>query len=131
MLLPELTSCEKAQVCKRLRDDHGLSPQQIADKTGLSRSHVSYLLSLASSPEAIFTMVKNGQVSGQLAVRVVRQFGDKAHEILLGLQSEWGGVAGLERTEALETLLLELAQKHGLQDSTTESPAEDEEQDLC
>ncbi|HHQ2714373.1 TPA: helix-turn-helix domain-containing protein [Pseudomonas aeruginosa] len=131
MLVPELTSCEKAQVCKRLRDDHGLSRQQIADKTGLSRSHVSYLLSLASTPEAIFTMVKNGQVSGQLAVRVVRQFGDKAHEILLGLQSEWGGAAGLERTEALETRLLELAQKYGLQNSTTESPVEDEEQDPC
>lgn len=96
MLLPELTTCEKAQVCRLLRDDHGLSVQQISEKVGFSRSHVSHLLSLASTPEAIFAMVKSGQVSSQQAVRAVREFGDKAHEVLLEVLRQFeDGVAGL------------------------------------
>lgn len=126
----KLTTCERALFCKRLRDS-GVSPQAIAEKARLSRSHVSYLLSLASAPEPIFNMVKDGQVSGQLAVKIVRQFGDKAHEVLLGLLSGQDDVARLNRTEALENQLLELAQKYSLQESTTESPVEDKEQGSC
>lgn len=127
MIVQKLTTCEKAEGFKRLRDDHGWSAQQIAKELGVSQSHVSHLLSLASTPEAIFAMVKSGEVSSQLAVRVVRQFGDKAHEVLLELRRQLEeGVAGLERIEALETLLLELAQKYGIPDATTESPEDGE-----
>jgi hypothetical protein len=78
-----LTDLEKANGCKRLAA-FGWTPDQIAKKIGMTRQRVDQLLILANAPTAVQQMVKAGEVSGSVAVDVVRQHGDDAGQVLGG-----------------------------------------------
>lgn len=78
-----LTDLEKGNGCKRLAA-FGWTPDQIAKKIGMTRQRVDQLLILANAPAAVQQMVKAGEVSGSVAVDVVRQHGDDAGKVLGG-----------------------------------------------
>ncbi len=79
----KLTDLEKAEGCKRLAA-FNWQPEQIAKAIGMTRQRVDQLLILANAPAAVQQMVKAGEVSGSVAVDVVRQHGDDAGKVLGG-----------------------------------------------
>jgi transcriptional regulator with XRE-family HTH domain len=64
------TPLEQSRVYKRLLD-MGWQQCDIAEKSGVSISHVSQVLSLLNMPEAVKQMVTSGQVSATLAQQTV------------------------------------------------------------
>jgi ParB family chromosome partitioning protein len=81
-----LTAFEKAIGCKRLAN-FGMPPQEIADRTGITREYVGILLDAITAPMSIVTMIQNGEVSLTYAVEVLRKHGEASVEILRnGLQ---------------------------------------------
>lgn len=73
----KLTDLEKAHGCKRLAA-FNWTPEQIAKKIGLTRQRVDQLLELANAPARVQQGVKSGEVSGTVAVELVRKHGDQA-----------------------------------------------------
>jgi ParB/RepB/Spo0J family partition protein len=76
-----LTPIELASVYKRLAA-FGKTPDEIAAMVSKTRQHVDQLLILANAPTAVQNMVKDGSVSGATAVKVVREHGDDAGQVL-------------------------------------------------
>lgn len=76
-----LTMMEQSAVIKRLLA-FNWSESEIAKKTGYSATHITNLLRLSAAPAEVAEMVKNGEVSAQTAVNVMRQEGDKAPKVL-------------------------------------------------
>lgn len=92
----KLTQLETAAVYKRLRDEHGMRPEEIADKVNKTRQHVDQLLHLADAPEAVQRMVADGAVSATEAMKLARKHGAAAADIL----TEQVGQAGGKRVTA-------------------------------
>lgn len=82
----KLNDLEKANGCKRLAA-FGWAPEQIAKAIGLTRQRVDQLLILASANTDVQQMVKAGNVSGTVAVELVREHGEGAGKVLM---EEWG-----------------------------------------
>lgn len=76
-----LNDLEKANGCKRLAA-FGWAPDQIGKAIGLTRQRVDQLLYLANAPARVQHGVKNGELSGSVAVELVRKHGDQAGEVL-------------------------------------------------
>lgn len=77
----KLTQLETARVYARLRG-FGLTPDEIARKAGKTRQHVDQLLILADSPHKLQQAVQNGDVSATEAVKLAREHGDQAGEVI-------------------------------------------------
>lgn len=78
----KLTPLETARVYKALRDEHKLGPEDIARKVHKSRQHVDQLLHLADASPEIQQMVADGTVAATEAIKLARNHGDKAKEML-------------------------------------------------
>ena len=75
-----LEALELAEPLRRMRAA-GWDQNQIASRTGFSQGKVSYLLLLADSPENIRQAVRRDELSPTLAVKLVREHGEKAGEV--------------------------------------------------
>lgn len=76
-----LTPMERSRVYKRL-SDAGLSNTEIANKVGRSRAHVDQMLLLAGATEEVHERINSGQVSPTEAVKIVREHGANAGEVI-------------------------------------------------
>lgn len=77
-----LTPLEKASVCKKLTDHHGMEAAEIGRRLNFSTQYVSELLKLVSAPKKIRTMVESGQISAANAVAAVEKHGNKAADFI-------------------------------------------------
>ena len=77
----QLQPFEIGIVCKR-KQSYGSSVEDIARDLGFSPTYVETLLFLMGAPKLIRDMVQNDQVGALEAVRVMREKGDKAVEVL-------------------------------------------------
>lgn len=77
----KLSDLELAEGCKRLTL-FGWTPDQISKAIGKTRQRVDQLMILASAPAALHQAIKAGEVSGAVAVDLVRQHGDEAGSVL-------------------------------------------------
>lgn len=77
----KLTDLEKSDGCKRFLA-FGLTVDQIAKKVGLTRQRVDQLLTLASGNNDMHQGVRSGQVSGSVAIELIRQHGENAGAVL-------------------------------------------------
>ena len=68
-------------VCKRLQN-YGWTTEDIASKFHIGTDYVDDLLLLVGAPKAIRDMVINEEISANLAIKKLRQHGEKAREIL-------------------------------------------------
>ena len=59
----DLTPLEEAQAYRRLLGEFGYTQDELARTIGKSRSHIANLLRLLSLPQAVKTMLKNGDIS--------------------------------------------------------------------
>lgn len=76
------TPYEVAQTCKQLEEGLGLSPAEIANQLGITEQHVRNLLFLMSAPSAVRELVATGKLSATLAIKVLREHGPEAVQIL-------------------------------------------------
>lgn len=86
----KLTPLETARVYKRLRG-YGLGPEEIAKKVGKSRQHVDQLLILADAPHKVQKLVADGAVSATEAMKLTREHGEGAANILEDKARATGG----------------------------------------
>lgn len=77
----ELKPLEVARGYKRLAA-FGLTPDEIAAKVGKTRQHVDQLLILANANTDVQHLVAAGGVSAAVAVKVARQHGENAGQVL-------------------------------------------------
>lgn len=73
-----LNPIEKAEAFGRLRDQHALTATQIADRTGLSQSTISYFLSLLELDTRTRERVRRGELAVGDAIKRVRKQRAKA-----------------------------------------------------
>jgi ParB family chromosome partitioning protein len=74
----------------------GKTPDEIADMVGKTRQHVDQLLILANANSDVQQMVKDGTVSGATAVKLVREHGEDAGQVL---QEELGKAKAAGKTK--------------------------------
>lgn len=77
----KLRDLELARGCQRMAA-RGRTPEQIAKKVRLTRQRVDQLLILASASPEVHQRMRAGQVSGAVAVELVRKHGDQAGKVL-------------------------------------------------
>ena len=77
-----LTPLEKALVCKKLTDHHGMSAAEIGRRLNFTSQYVGELLKLVSAPRKIRLMVESGEISASNAVAAVEKHGSKAAEFI-------------------------------------------------
>ncbi len=70
-----LTPLELSVVVKRLLG-YGWNTKEISKKTQFSPSYIDSLLQLSSAPEALKSLVKDGQISGTTAISEIKRVGD-------------------------------------------------------
>lgn len=73
-----LDPIQRGRVYLSLRDDHGMSRQEIAVDMGKSLAHVDQLILLAGGSTEVIQAVESGQISSTEAVKLTREFGDDA-----------------------------------------------------
>jgi ParB-like chromosome segregation protein Spo0J len=69
----------------------GLTVDDIARRVVKTRQHVDQMLILATAPNAVHQMVKDGTVSATTAVEVTRKHGEKAAGVLKEAHAKQGG----------------------------------------
>lgn len=77
----KLKGPELGRLYVSLRDEHGMSRQEIASEVGKSLAHVDQMIKLVSNPE-VAAAVERNEISATEAVHLVRDHGDKAGEEL-------------------------------------------------
>lgn len=78
----KLKPVELGRVYLSLRDEHGMSRQQIAQEVGKSLAHVDQMILLASAKPEVIAAVELGTISATEAVKLTRDHGDQAPEEL-------------------------------------------------
>jgi len=63
LLREDVNPMDQAQAIHRLMDEFGLTPEQIADRTGKSRSGVTNFLRLLHLPERVQNLLRSGKLS--------------------------------------------------------------------
>ena len=63
LLREDVNPMDQAQAFHRLMDEFGLTPEQIADRTGKSRSGVTNFLRLLHLPERVQNLLRSGKLS--------------------------------------------------------------------
>ena len=74
----KLKPVELGRVYLSLRDDHGMTRQQIAQEVGKSLAHVDQMLLLVSAKPEVIAAVESGTISATEAVKLARDHGDQA-----------------------------------------------------
>lgn len=74
----KLLPLELGRVYLSLRDEHGLSRQEIAQEVGKSLAHVDQMVLLASAGAEVIAAVEAGAISATEAVKLARDHGDDA-----------------------------------------------------
>lgn len=74
----KLKPVELGRVYLSLRDEHGMSRQQIAQEVGRSLAHVDQMILLASAKPEVIAAVESGTISATEAVKLARDHGDQA-----------------------------------------------------
>jgi ParB/RepB/Spo0J family partition protein len=95
----KLTPLETARVYKRLRDEFGMGPEDIARKVQKTRQHVDQLLHLADASPEVQQMVADGTVAATEAIKVARKHGDDAAKVLGKAAAAGGKVTGKQLRE--------------------------------
>lgn len=94
-----LSALELAEVIKRLQG-HGWPMEDIAKRTGKTTHHLNNLLTLSAAPDTILNLVKSGQVSPSLAMKMIQEKGEgEAAKVLTGAV-ETAKVAGKKKATA-------------------------------
>lgn len=81
-LAKELDPLELALAFKALRDEDGLSLQDLVEKTGRSIVGVRELLKLADADPAIHQLIIDGKFKSHYALSIIKQHGDEALGVL-------------------------------------------------
>ena len=74
----KLKPVELGRVYLSLREEHGMSRQEIAAEVGRSLAHVDQMILLASAKPEVIAAVESGQISATEAVKLARDHGDDA-----------------------------------------------------
>lgn len=74
----KLKPVELGRVYLSLRDEHGMSRQEIAREVGRSLAHVDQMILLASAKAEVIAAVEGGVISATEAVKLARDHGDDA-----------------------------------------------------
>lgn len=74
----KLKPVELGRVYLDLRDQEGMTRQQIAQEVGKSLAHVDQMILLASAKEEVVAAVESGAISATEAVKLARDHGDDA-----------------------------------------------------
>lgn len=74
----KLKPVELGRAYLSLRDEHGLSRQEIAQEVGKSLAHVDQMILLASAGAEVIAAVEAGAISATEAVKLARDHGDDA-----------------------------------------------------
>ena len=77
-----LTALEKAEVFKRLINNHGWAEDAVAKKAGITTKQVQNLLTLAGASDEVKELVSTNVVAPTVAIRVIKSYGDEAGAIL-------------------------------------------------
>lgn len=94
----KLSDLEVAEGCKRLAA-FGWTPEQIAKGINKTRQRVEQLLVLANANTDVQQLVKEGAVSGTVAVEILRKHGEDAGQVL-GKELEKAKAAGKAKVTA-------------------------------
>ena len=68
-----LEMIERAEVFRRLRDEHHLAVKEIAKEGGVTQQHVYDCFALIEAPETVKDAVSEGKISATLAATVVKE----------------------------------------------------------
>lgn len=74
----KLLPVELGRVYLSLRDEHGMSRQEIASEVGRSLAHIDQMILLASASPEVVAAVEAGEISATEAVKLARDHGDDA-----------------------------------------------------
>lgn len=77
-----LDPVQRGRVYVSLRDEHGMTRQDIAAEMGKSLAHVDQMILLASAKPEVLAAVDSGSISATEAVKLTREHGDDAVEEL-------------------------------------------------
>jgi len=77
-----LTALEKAEVFKRLINNHGWAEDAVAKKAGITTKQVQNLLTLAGASDEVKELVSSHVVAPTEAIRVIKAHGDDAGAVL-------------------------------------------------
>ena len=83
----KLTPSEMASGFKRLKDEHGMKPQEIGKAIGLSQAQVYNILAINKAPEVIQKMVEEGEISVSLVNEIQRTTKDSEEQIKLAKEA--------------------------------------------
>lgn len=81
-----LDPVQRGRVYLSLRDEHGMTRQDIAAEIGKSLAHVDQMILLASAKPEVLAAVDSGSISATEAVKLTREHGDDAPAELERLQ---------------------------------------------
>lgn len=73
-----LDPVQRGRVYLSLRDEHGMTRQEIAVDMNKSLAHVDQMIKLAGGAEPVHQAVDRGDISATEAVKLIRDFGDDA-----------------------------------------------------
>jgi len=73
-----LDPVQRGRVYVSLRDEHGMTRQDIAAEMGKSLAHVDQMILLASAKPEVLAAVDSGSISATEAVKLTREHGDDA-----------------------------------------------------
>lgn len=79
----KLTASEMLVGFQRLKDEHGMKPQEIGKAVGLSQAQVYNIIAVSKAPEAIQKMVENGEISVALVNEIQRTTKDANEQVSL------------------------------------------------
>jgi ParB family transcriptional regulator, chromosome partitioning protein len=79
----KLTAAEMASGFKRLKEEHGMKPQDIGKAVGLSQAQVYNILAVNKAPEAIQKMIEEGEISVALVNEIQRTTKDADEQVKL------------------------------------------------
>ena len=83
----KLTASEMLTGFQRLKDEHGMKPQEIGKAVGLSQAQVYNILAVSKAPEAIQEMVDKGDISVALVNEIQRTTKDTDEQVKLAKEA--------------------------------------------
>lgn len=95
----KLKATELGRLYVSLRDEHGMSRQEIASEVGKSLGHIDQMILLVSGGDEIIQAVEREEISATEAVKLVREHGESAPEEL-ERRKEVARESGSERVTA-------------------------------
>lgn len=79
----ELTPLDYAEGCRRMHEEEGMTPAEIAAEIKKTRQRVEQFLKLATASEGVKALIDAGKVSASTVTRLVRKHGPDVEGIIL------------------------------------------------